>query len=330
MDKIERRTFITLLSSAAAWPHGVIAQQPDRPRRVGALLAIAENDPTAQPRIAVLQQALESRGWIIGRNLQIDYRWSAGNVSQFRAYAKELVALQPDVIIAHTTSAVVALHQETRAIPIVFIMIADPVNQKLVASLAHPGGNITGFTFIDPHTVVKWLELLTEIAPRVSRIALLFNPTTMLTFYLHQLESSARSRSVDMIAASVYDPAEIENAMAAHAREPNAGLVVPPDSFTTVHRQLIIRLAARHRLPAIYGLPYMVPEGGLMAYGLDVMDQFRRAADYADRILKGTTPADLPVQQPTKFQFLINLKTANALGLNVPRILLARADEVFE
>ena len=325
---------MSLLGGAAAtWPLAAQAQQPDRMRRIGVLMAFAENDPEGKVRAAVFERALQEVGWTSGRNIRIDYRWApAGDVEQTRAAAAELLKLAPDVTLAHATQATEALRRATPTVPVVFVVVSEPVAQGFVQSLAHPGGNITGFTNLEPTLGAKWLELLTEIAPRVTRIAVLYNPGTAphATLYFHSTEVVAQKMAVELIVAPVHEPAEIEAALTRLGQEPGGGLILPPDSFTTAHRKLIFDQAARYRVPAISAFPYQSNEGCLLSYGVDVRDQFRQGAAYIDRILRGEKPADLPVQQPTKFELVINLKAARALGLTVPETLLARADEVIE
>src|SRR5215472_10269191 len=333
---IPRRDFITLLGggAAAAWPLAARARSNERVRRVGVLSNFAESDLEAQSMVEALHQTLQELGWVEGRNLRFDHRWAAGNSTRIQAFAKALVALQPDVIVGHVTPAVAALQKETSTIPIVFIQVSDPIGAGFIANLAHPGGNITGFTTYEPSMVGKWVEMLKEMAPRLSRLAFLFNPQTapfVTRYYQGPLESSARSLGMQPSANPVHNASEIESVITALAREPSgAGLIVMPDSFNIVHRERIIALAAQNKLPAISSYRFMVAEGGLMSYGIDLVDMFRRAAGYVDRILKGEKPADLPVQAPTKYELVINLKTAKTLGLEVPPTLLARADEVIE
>ena len=329
---MRRRTFITLLGgAAAAWPLMARAQQAERVRRIGLLMGVAD-DQEGQARVAALKQGLEELGWIDGRNIQIETRFGGADAGRIRAHAAELVALTPDVIVGHSTPVVGALRHATSSIPIVAAAVTDPVEQGLVSSLAHPGGNITGFTFIDFEMVGKWLEMLKEAAPNVARASLMFNPdmSPYYYIYLRSFEAVPRSIAVDVTAAPVRDTSEIEEAVAKLGREPGGGLIIAPDVFTLIHHQLVIRLAQQHRVPAVYFNRTSVAQGALMSYGPDVYDNFRRSASYVDRILKGAKPADLPVQQPTKFELAINLKTAKALGLNVPPILIARADEVIE
>jgi putative ABC transport system substrate-binding protein len=331
-SQIERRKFLaTLGGAAAAWPLAARAQQPERMRRIAILMSTID-DAEGQARIMALREGLEKLGWTEGRNIQIEARFGGGEASRIRAHAAELVALAPDVLVGHTTPATRALRQATSSIPIVFVAVNDPVEQGFVSSLAHPGGNITGFALINFQMVGKWLEMLKEAAPGVSRAALMFNPDTAPSYYvyLHSFEAEPRSIAVDVAAAPVRNTAEVEMTIAKLGREPGGGLIVAPDAFTVVHQHLFIRLAQQHRLPAVYFLRTSVAQGALMSYGPDVYDMFQRSALYVDRILKGAKPADLPVQQPTKFELAINLKTAKALGLTVPDSLLARADEVIE
>jgi putative ABC transport system substrate-binding protein len=330
---MKRREFITLLGGAAvAWPLATRAQQPDRMRRIGVLMSFAENDPEGKVRATVFERALQELGWTGGRNIRIDYRWAPGDVEQTRAAAAELLRLAPDMILAHATQATAALQRATRTVPVVFVAVSEPVAQGFVQSLAHPGGNITGFTNLEPTLGAKWLELLKEIAPRVTRVAVLYNPNTApyATLFSRSAEVVAQKMAVELTAAPVHEPAEIESALSMLGREPGGGLIIAPDPFTSARRKLIFDLAARYRVPAISAFRYLSNEGGLVSYGVDVRDQFRQAAAYVDQILRGGKPADLPVQQPTKFELVINLKTAKALGLDVPSTLLARADEVIE
>src|SRR5262245_29936054 len=329
---MRRREFIALLgSSAVAWPLAVRAQQGERVRRIGLLMGQAD-DREGQARVTPLKEGLQELGWTDGRNIQIETRFGGGDVGRIRAHAAELVALAPDVLVGHTTPGTRALRQAISSIPIVMVAVADPVEQGFVSSLAHPGGNITGFTFIDFQMVGKWLEMLKEAAPGVSRAALMFNPDTSPYYYvyLRSFEAEPRSIAVEVTAAPVRDTAEVQEAVAKLGRDPGGGLIVAPDAFTLVHHQLLIRLAQQHRLPAVYAYRPYVAEGALMSYGPDPYDLFRRSASYVDRILKGAKPVDLPVQQPTKFELAINLKTAKALGLQIPDKLLALADEVIE
>jgi ABC-type uncharacterized transport system substrate-binding protein len=330
---MKRRDFITLLGgAAAAWPLAAHAQQPDRMRRIGVLMSLAESDPEAQARVTAFLQGLQTLGWAEGRNVRIDIRWAASDASLMQQFARELVELQPDLILSHNTPTTASLLRQTRTIPIVFVVVSDPVGSGFVASFPRPSGNVTGLTNIEPTMAGKWLELLKEIAPIVARVALLFNPATApyAEYYLGPFKAAAASLALEMIAAPVRDTSELESAIAAQARAPNGGLVVMTDSFLVAHRAEITSLAARHRLPAVYPFRFFVELGGLLSYGNDLFDSFRRAATYADRILKGATPNELPVQAPVKFELVINLKTAKALGLEIPPTLLARADEVIE
>ena len=326
----KRREFITLLGGAAAWPLAVRAQQGEHVRRVGVLMALAEDDPDDRPRRAAFQQALRQLGWNEGGNLRIEYRWYGGDPARARALAKELLDLKPDVIVATATPAVTALALQMPTIPIVFVGVSDPVGQGFVASLARPGGNATGLTFFEFSVVGKMLEVLKQIAPRVSRVALGYKPDTLSTTpYLRAIEAAAPTLAVELIKAPMRDPGEIEAAIAATIRQGSGGLMFLPDPFITAHRDLVVGLAAV-TVPAIYFQRLFADAGGLVSYGVDVTDQFRRVAPYVDRILKGAKPGDLPVQQPTKFELAINLKAAKALGLDVPSSLLALADKVIE
>jgi putative ABC transport system substrate-binding protein len=329
---VRRREFITLLGGAVLGsPHSTFAQTPDGMRRIGALFSQSENDPEGQARVAAFQHGLRELGWIEGRNIQIDTRWAAGGLERMRPHAADLVALKPEVILAGATTALVALQQATRTIPIVFTQVTDPVGAGFVASLARPGGNITGLSQHEFTVSEKWLELLKQLAPRVTRVAVLYDPGNPATAgYLRALEPAATSFGMQLIPSAVRNKAEIARALDAHALEPNGGLILLPGPVGTVNRELIIALAARHRLPAVYAFRYHVVSGGLASYGVDNIDLYRRAAWYADRVLKGEKPAELPVQHATKFQLVINVKTARALGLDVPPMLLARTDEVIE
>jgi putative ABC transport system substrate-binding protein len=327
-----RRKFITLLGgTAAAWPLAARAQQGERMRRVGVLTAFAENDPDAQANIAAFRQALEKLAWTDSHKLHIDYRWGGADPERIRAYAIELVGLKPDVILAVSAQALQPLQQVTSSIPIVFTQMGDPIGSGFVTSIAHPGGNITGFTPAEFSMQGKKLEMLKEVAPQITRAAVLFNPEQIpQAGMLRAVEAVAPSVGVQFTAAAVRDAADIERAIDQFAREPSGGLVVLPSGATIVHRDLIIALAARYRLPAVYQYRQFVADGGLMSYGNDLADQYRQAASYVDRILRGEKPGDLPVQAPTKFELVINLKTAKALGIEIPPTLLARADEVIE
>jgi ABC-type uncharacterized transport system substrate-binding protein len=329
---IARRKFLATLGGAAAWPFAARAQQGERMRRVAFLHPYAENDPEVLARVVAFRQALEALGWTENRNIRIEHRYSGGDLGQIQAYATELVRSAPDLIAGSGTPIVAALKQATDTIPIVFSVVNDPVGQGFVATLSHPGGNITGFTFVDFALIGKLLEMLKEIAPDVRRMTLMFNPDTVPFYlvFLHQFGATPASLAVELSASPVHNEAEIEAAITAFAREPGGGLIVAPDAFINTRRHLIMELAKQHRLPAIYGFRQFVGEGALMSYGPDSADIVRRSAAYVDRILKGEKPAELPVQAPTTYELVINLKTAKALGLEVPATLLARADEVIE
>jgi putative ABC transport system substrate-binding protein len=332
--EMRRRNLLALIAGAAALrPRAGVANTPDRVQRVGMLIGYADNDPETQARLAAFRHGLETLGWTEGGNIRIDYRFAPANPDQAQMFARELVALRPDALVGNSTPATAALLRETRTIPIIFVGVSDPVGSGFVASIARPGANATGFTNFEPSLTGKWLEMLKEIAPGVTRVAVIFNPNTAPdggSFFLGPFASLARSFAVEPIAAPVSDDAEIETAFASIGREPGGGMIVMPDAFTTVHRKMIIEQAALRRLPVVYPYHYQVVEGGLMAYGVDTVDLLRRAAPYVDRILKGEKPADLPVQAPTKFELVINLKTAKGLGLTVPPALLARAGELIE
>jgi putative ABC transport system substrate-binding protein len=328
---LKRREFITLLGGAAAWPLAARAQQAERMRRVGALIGGAESDPEFQARVAAFRQSLEKLGWSEGKNIQIDYRFTAANRERTESFAKELVALQPEVIFASSTLPAAALQRESRIIPIVFGIVSDPVALGFVASLPRPGGNLTGFTSLEPSLSGKWLGFLKEIAPHVSRAAFIGNPGTMpYDLMMRFAQTLAQSIGIDLVPIRVATVADIQREIESFARERNGGLVVSADLTTAVHRDLIVSLAARHRLPAVYGERIMAVAGGLLSYSTDFVDLYRQSASYVDRILRGAKPAELPVQAPTKYELVINLKTAKALGLEVPPTLLATADEIIE
>jgi putative ABC transport system substrate-binding protein len=301
-------------------------------RRIGVLMAFAEGDPGGQARVAAFRAGLHQLGWADGRNIHIDTRWATADVASIQRSAQELVALQPDLILSNSTPTTLALLQRTQTIPVVFAVVSDPVGSGFVASFARPGGNATGLTNIEPTMAGKWLELLREIAPRVNRVAILFNPTTATyaDYYLNVFKAAAASVGVEPVIASVRDRSQLEPVISALALKPNTGLVVMTDSFTSAHGEEITLLSARYRLPTIYPFRFFANFGGLLCYGNDLLDSFRRAADYADRILKGARPSELPVQAPVKFELVINLKTATMLGLDVPLHLQQRADEVIE
>jgi putative ABC transport system substrate-binding protein len=330
---MKRREFIMLLAGAAAvWPHAVRAQQPEPMRRIGVLMGFPESDPQAQSFIAAFRDGLQKLGWTEDRNIRIDTRWPGFDAESRQRFAKELIALQPDLILSHTTPTTAVLLQQTRTIPIIFATVTDPIGSGFIASLSRPGGNVTGFTLVEPTMAAKWVELLKEIAPRVNRVAMLFNPATATyaDYFLKPFKAAAPSFAVEAIAAPVHDMSELESVIAAQVREPNGGLIVMPDSFTDSNREEIISLTARYHLPAVYAYRFFTERGGLLSYGADLSDNFRRAADYVDRLLKGEKPADLPVQAPTKFELTINPKTAKMLGLTVSPSLLGRADDVIE
>ncbi len=329
---MKRREFITFLGgAAAAWPLAARAQQRERMRRIGVLMTLAADDPEGQARLTAFVQGLQELGWTDGRNVRIDYRWAAGDAERARRYAAELVALAPDVILAHGGSIVPSLLQATRTVPIVFTQTPDPVGAGFVNSLARPGGNVTGFTIFEYGISAKWLELLKEIAPRVTRAAVIRDAAIASgTGQWGALQSVAPSFGVELSPVNMSDAGEIERAVAAFARSPNGGMILTASTLAVIHRELIITLAARYRLPAVYSFRYFVTGGGLISYGPDSIDPHRRAAGYVDRILKGEKPADLPVQAPTKYELAINLKTAKTLGLDVPTSLIARANEVIE
>jgi ABC-type uncharacterized transport system substrate-binding protein len=331
LDQLNRREFITLLGGAAAWPFAARAQQGERVRRIGVLMPYAENDAEAQARVAAFREGLQKLGWTEGRHVRIDYRWAGDDADRLRGYAAELVGMTPDVILAGPQTAMSALYRETRTIPIVFAQVGDPVGQGFVASLARPGANITGFVSLEYAIGVKWLELLKQIAPRVIRVAVVYDPANpSWAGYLREIEAGVPSFGVQLSPSAVRDAAAIERAIHTFAGEPDGGLILLPGPVVVRHRELIIALAAKHRLPAVYSFRFYVTSGGLASYSVDNRDLYRRAAAYVDRILKGEKPAELPVQLPTKYELTINLMTAKALGLDVPVSLLARTDEVIE
>ena len=330
---MRRREFITLLGAAAAtWLPSARAQHDGRMSRVAVLTPYAESDPEAQTWFKVFVQGMQALGWIDGRNMRIDVRWAGGEADRLQRLAKELVDLQPEVVLAMTTPSVNAILRETRTIPIVFTQVTDPVAQGLVGSLDRPGGSITGFTILEPEIAGKLAQVLKEIAPATARAAVIFNPDTAPYYklYMSSIEAAAASFAMATFEAPAHNRVEIEAAISAFAREPAGGVIAMSDGFTVIHRDLIIALAARYRLPAAYPFRFFVADGGLISYGVDLRDMQQRAAIYVDRILKGAKPADLPVQLPTKFELVINLKTAKALGLTIPEAFLLRADAVIE
>jgi putative ABC transport system substrate-binding protein len=332
MGDIRRREFITLLGGvAAAWPIAGRAQPSERIRRIGVLAALPEDDSEIQAQLAAFRQELDRLGWSQGRNAYIDSRFAHANVDQVQALAKELVALQPDVILAHTTPVVAALRRESRAVPIVFVYVSDPVASGFVASLSRPGGNTTGLLLYEASITGKWLAMLKEIAPRIARATLVGDPNTpTYDYFMRTAEAVAPSLAIELVPSPVQTTADIERAIESFARAPDGGLFLPPNNTTFLHRDRIIALAARHRLPAVYAFRICVTAGGLMSYGIDGIDIYRQAASYVDRILRGAKAADLPVQAPIKYETAINIKTAKVLGLDVPPTLLANADEVIE
>jgi putative ABC transport system substrate-binding protein len=327
---VKRRQFMRLLGGAAAWPLAARAQQGERMRRIGVLIGVSGAD--GQARATALAQGLDALNWHEGRNLRIDWRWAGGDTTLYERYAAELASLHPDVLLAQGSLPITLLRKHTNTIPIVFSIVADPLGQGFVESLARPGGNITGFSSFDPQMTSKWLEMLTQISPPVARVAVLFDPKTALYagLMMREIEQATRSLAIAVRAAPCSDYAEVAALMAGLSREERGGLLVLPGTFTDLHRPDIIVLAARYRLGAVYPTREFVTSGGMMSYGIDNIDVARRAADYVDRILRGAKPADLPVQRPTKFELMINLRTAKALGIDVPPSLLARADEVIE
>jgi putative tryptophan/tyrosine transport system substrate-binding protein len=326
---MRRRAFITLLGGAAAWP--LAAQHAERMRRIGVLTNLASDDPEAQVRNTAFAQTLAQLGWAVGQNLHIEHRWAAGDAERIRRYAAELVALTPDVILTTGAAGVGPLLQATRTVPVVFVLVPDPVSAGFVDSLARPGGNATGFVQFEYGISGKWLELLKEIAPGVARVAVLRDPAIAGgQGQVAAIQAVAPSFGMEVTPINVRDTGEMERAIATFARSPNAGLILTGSALATVHRKLIINLAARHKLPAVYNSRYFVTDGGLISYGINFPDQFRQAAGYVDRILRGEKPADLPVQAAVKYELIVNLKTAKALDLEIPPMLLARADEVIE
>jgi putative ABC transport system substrate-binding protein len=326
--QLKRRDFITLLGGAVGWPLAARAQQPSRMQRIGMLMNLAADDPESAARITAFAQGLEKSGWTAGRNVRIDYRWAAGDTRSFQRYAEELVALAPNILVGAATPSVLALQQATHTVPIVFVAVADPVGAGFVDSLAHPGGNITGFAPFEFGNTVKWLELLKQMAHDITRVAIIREAAGVGQFAA--IAAVAPSLGVELTPIGARDATEIERGLKMFARTPNGGLIVTASPLTGVHRNLTIALTAEFRLPAVYPFRYHVAAGGLISYGPDLIDEYRSAAGYVDRILKGEKPGDLPVQAPTKYELVINLKTAKALDLQIPAMLLARADEVIE
>jgi putative tryptophan/tyrosine transport system substrate-binding protein len=329
---MRRRELFSILGGAvAAWPIVTRAQQRDRMRRIGVLMYYPEHDPAGLLRAKAFHQEIERLGWVVGRNLQIDYQWGVGDADWRRSSVTQLLQLAPDVIIANAGAMALAAQQATRTVPIIFLGPADPVADGLVQSLAHPGGNVTGFTVFEPSLGSKMLELLREVAPHITRVAVMTNPDSPGGRRVYDAAAEAAQRlTVPLVAARVREPTEIEAAITMLGRQPGYGLIVPPDPSIATHHKLIVELVARHRLPAVYGLRVFAVEGGLVSYGVDLLGLFRQAAAYADRILRGEKPANLPVQQPMKFELVLNLKTAKALGLTMPPALLLLADEVIQ
>jgi putative tryptophan/tyrosine transport system substrate-binding protein len=327
---MRRRKFIELLAGLVFWPLAARAQQVDRMCHIGVLVGLPADDVNMKARLTALRQGLERRGWSEDRNIRIDFRYAPAGAN-IQALAKEVVQSQPDVILAHTVTIVAALQRESRTVPIVFVSVADPIGSGFIASLARPGGNLTGLTTFEPSIAGKWFSMLKEVVPQIKRAAFMSNPnTSSYDYYLRAAQVAAASLNIELLASPVTNTAEITNLIENFARVPDSGLVVPPDIFTVEHGDLIIALTARHRVPAVYAFDYLVAAGGLMSYGTDRIDEMRQAAAYIDRILRGDKPADLPVQAPTKFETVVNLKTAKALGVTIPPGLLLAADEVIE
>jgi len=329
---MRRRDFINIIGGAAAWPLAARAQEGDRMRRLGILMAGAESDPQYQADVAVFREGLQKLGWVDGQNIRIEVRWAGFDAETMRRYAEELIALQPDLILSNDTPTTATLLEQTRSVPIVFATVADPVGSGFVASFARPGGNATGLSVYEASLGGKWLELLKETVPSVSRVVVIFNPATapFAEYHLKSLNNAATFFGVDAGVAHVSDVSELETVVATQAREPNSGLIVLNEDFMIAHRVEIISLAAHYRLPALYPFRFFAELGGLISYGVDLNDNFRRAVPYGDRILRGAKPSELPVQAPVKFELVINLKTAKAIGIDVPLQLKQRADEVIE
>jgi putative ABC transport system substrate-binding protein len=329
---MRRRDFITLLGGAAAWPLSARAQQPDRIRRVGVLIGLAEDDPESKPRLGAFRQGLEKLGWSEGRNIHLDVRFAVPtNEQQVQMLVKELLALSPEVVVSQSTPITAAFRRESRNVPIVFIAVGDPIGAGFIANLARPGGNLTGLTLYDGSVTGKWLEMLKEIDPRVTRAAFIINPkTSSFPLLARETQTMAQSLAIELTSSTIENAGDIGRVIESFASLPNGGLVFPPNATTTANRDLIVALAARYRLPAVYAWREFVTAGGLLSYGTNFVEQFRQGASYVDRILRGSSPAELPVQAPTKYQTVVNLKTARALGLTVPASLLVAADEVID
>jgi putative tryptophan/tyrosine transport system substrate-binding protein len=327
-----RREFVGLISgSAALWSLAAQAQQPERKRHIGVLMGIADNDPEARPRVEAFERGLRELGWAEGHNIRLDYRWTAGDPDRTVLFAKEIVELRPDVIVVHSSPAVAALRHLTAKIPLVFVLIADPIGSGFVESLAHPGGNVTGFMNAEATMAGKWLGLIKEIAPKIERVALIYNPrTSPYHSYLREFDSTAKQFKLQAVSTPVLDAAELEHALQALGQQPNSAFFVVPDVFVQVHRALIIKLAEEYRLPAIYPYRFFPTSGGLLSYGFDTVIAFHQAASYVDKIMKGVVPADLPVQAPAIFKMVVNLKAARAIGLTIPESFLVHADEVID
>ena len=332
MTDTRRRDVLVVATVLLLGPLAAVAEETRRVRRVAVLIGYAENDPEAQLRLIAFKEGLATLGWVEDRNVRFDVRWSGGDPNRASVHAKELVALRPDVILSNTTPATAAVQRETQTVPIVFTVVADPIGSGFIKSLSRPGGNITGLLYYESTVAEKWLELLKQIAPQMTRVAVMFNPKTAsyVEYYLQPLRTAATRLGVKMFTAPVDSDADIERTIGALGSEVGSGLITMVDSFLLVHRKPIIALAARYKVPAMYYTTPFVEDGGLIAYGVDAKDLFRRAARYVDRILRGKTPQDLPVEQPTKFEFAINLRTARAFGLTVPQSILLRADKVIE
>jgi putative ABC transport system substrate-binding protein len=328
---MERRRFITLLGATLASPLAARAQQADRVAHIGVLMGISDSDPEAKPRVEAFRKGMEELGWTEGRNVRLDYRWTAGDPDRTVLFAREIFELKPDIMLVHSSPAVAALRKLTSRIPMVFVLIADPIGSGFVESLAHPGGNVTGFMNAEAPMAGKWLGLMMEIVPKVKRVALIYNPrTSPYQSFLREFDASARELGVQSVPTPVLDAAEVERALQALGQQPDSAFFVVPDVFVQVHRALIIRLAEQYRLPAIYPYRFFPTSGGLLSYGFDTVVAFRQAASYVDKILKGASPADLPVQAPSTFKMVVNLKAAQAIGLTIPESFLVRADEVID